>query len=162
MKIPLPAMSIIHNILIVFMIIASSGLAQAANTPVQTVESLYKPYISRAADVPDIRDPKLYSERLKSLFARLKKDCKDTNEVCGPEFDFFVNGQDYDLKDMRIRQLSGNEDTAKVEASFGNMDARCRMTFEMIFVSDRWVINELTGWSSTMPDGFKLSEILVP
>ncbi len=147
---------------VLWLVLSGCGAAFAAGTPVQTIEALYKPYLKQNTQTPDIMSPMLYTAKIRVLLAKLKKDCKDSNEVCGPDFDFFINAQDYDVKGLKVRQLAATDITAKVEVTFQNLNTNCKMTFDMVKIADDWLIDELTGWSKSSPEGFKLSEILVP
>ncbi len=117
----------------------------ADEDPVAFVRSIYAGYASTAADhAPDLDDPRLYSKRLNVLMARMKKTCVE-GDICGVDFDYFVNGQDYELHDVAVDLAEKTDRDAKVVARFRNFKHAERMVFSLTREDDRWVIDDLVA-----------------
>jgi hypothetical protein len=131
------------------------------------IQKIYRQYVlSRDSgdlnQVPDQLDKSLYSNRVDGLITRLRKACAKTEELCGPSFDFFVDGQDYDLKDIKVEQISSGEGSALVRASFKNFGAPRRITFSMIREKGKWVIDGLKSDAVGDSNAYTLEDVLRP
>jgi hypothetical protein len=144
---------------------AHISVAASAETALATVKALYAPYMKGSANadnLPDLRSPKLYTRRVGKLLAALEKSCKDAQDVCGPDFDFIVNGQDFDLTEFKVTETSAGADAARVDVSFKNMARPTKITFSMKNGDRGWVIDDLIAAKLGDDAGYKLDDVLKP
>ncbi len=131
------------------------------------ISALYARYAKSGADadlgtMPDILDPKLYSKRVGKLLSSLKKACKNVQEICGPDFDFFIDGQDWEIKKLQISTLKESAGKATVEARFANSGLPRKITYILVNEGGRWVIDDLAAAKLGESGGYRLDEVLKP
>jgi len=143
------------------MLLATLAPAAAEEGPVAKVEAIYAPYLVKTDDpaaTPDQLDPALYSARRKAQLARLQKACEG-KDMCLPDFDHLVNGQDYALKGLKIEKIAGDDRRATVAVRFSNFKTPQRFVFTLVKENDRWLIDQIDGGSKnyryTLDDVFK-------
>lgn len=144
---------------------SAASAQQAGGEPRALIESIYQQYIKSGptgAQTPNQFTRSWYSKAIRARMDKLDKACKKAEEPCGPEADFLVDGQDYDIKAVAVKELSRKDGKAMVEARFKNSGDDRTMLFTMVRENDRWVIDELFGKSKEQPKGYKLSQILKP
>jgi hypothetical protein len=109
---------------------------------------------SQHYDPPD----DIFTPRLKALFARDRKWAK--GEVGCLDFMFWVNGQDYKLKNVQIssRPVSGREDRRTIVAKFANLGTSNEIHFDFQKIGDRWLLDDAR--STTKGTDWTLSKIL--
>ncbi len=100
----------------------------------------------------------IFTPRLKALFARDRKWAK--GEVGCLDFMFWVNGQDYKLKNVQVssRPVSGREDRRTIVASFVNLGTRNELHFDFQKIGDSWLLDDAR--STTKASAWTLSKIL--
>ncbi|RFB78851.1 DUF3828 domain-containing protein [Methylovirgula sp. 4M-Z18] len=126
------------TLLAVFM----ASTAYAASTPVSTIEAIYKSHIGKNAKPISGTDEKIYSARRRK---QLHKSLAGCEEICAPvqDFDYFVNGQDYEIKNVAVKQVSGDEKNAIVVANFLNFDKPEEVTYMLVNESGKWLIDDV-------------------
>lgn len=138
---------------------------QGGGDPKALIQSIYQEYIKSGptgTKTPDQFTRKWYSKSIRAKMDSLDKACKKAQEQCGPEADFLVDGQDYDIKTVAVKELSRKDGKAMVEAKFKNGGDDRTMLFTMVEENGRWVIDELVGKSKENPKGYRLSQMLKP
>ena len=119
--------------------------ARAAHAAAEAVRALYAQY--EAAEKsngsgPDQLDKSLYTPRVRREIAKLTKACKG-KDVCLPDADFLVDGQDFRIRDLLVRVLSDGADRALIEATFKNFDTKVKRVFTMRLIDGRWLIDDI-------------------
>ncbi len=142
-------------------ILALAALALAAFTQVPRgvddprafVQGVYTQY--RRGDAPRV-DLDIYgSERLVALVHAF-------DEAAGGEqlidFDWWVNGQDWRLSDIRITQIEGGSGRRIVTVRFANMGRVSVNRFDFVRAHGRWFLDEVVNESGG--GGWTLSALL--
>lgn len=139
-----------------FLLSASSALA--AGDAAHAVQALYERYVKaeKGGAGPDQLDSRLYTPRVGKLIASLKKACKG-KEICLPDADFLIGGQDFKISGLKVRAVSDGGEAARIEATFKNFDTRLRRVFTMRKSDDRWLIDDIE-----FGEGGRLAEQLKP
>lgn len=141
---------------------ASLAPAVAEEDAVARLRAIYAPYLARpsaTADVPDQLDPALYSARRRAQIAALQKACEG-REMCGPDFDHLIDGQDWELSGLKIRRLSGDDRRTDVDVAFRNAGTPQHFVFTMVKENGVWLIDEMKGGSRTYR--YDLDAVLKP
>jgi len=140
---------------------ASAALrAQSATIrdPVAFVTDVYKHYVA-AQHGGDYNPPEnIYTSRLASLIAADRK--KHKGEVGCLDFDFWVDGQDYELKNVQVsgQDAPGRVDQKLVIAKFVNLGTAEEIHFEFRKIGGRWLIDDVE--SVKAKDSWTLSKVL--
>ncbi len=100
------------------------------------VRSLYPPDDPNAAPRYSARTAKLW-EQYESLAEKNGDACMD--------FDMIVQGNDFELSDIEVEQVSGDADKAVVSAQFKNFDKPVTVMFDLIHDKDGWAIDEIVS-----------------
>jgi len=144
------------------LLLAPAALAQqVANEPKALIESIYQLYVKSgpgSTKTPDQYTRSWYSARIRAKINHIDKVCKKAEDMCWPDADFLVDGQDYEIKGLAVKELSRSDSKATVEAKFRNFTSPRTMTFSLIKENDRWVIDEMKA----RPTGYTLSGYLKP
>jgi hypothetical protein len=145
---------------------ATITTATAETGGVAAISKIYKAYVAvkPGSDdkLPNQLDPKLYSARVKTLLKALDKACAKKDDICYPDFDFLIDGQDFEIKDLKVTSLASTAKTETVEARFVNFDAPRRMVFKLVNEKGRWLIDGMTSDRDGNPDGYTLDQALKP
>lgn len=145
-------------------LVCASAPAFAQTTAV--VEEIYREYVNSPKDstkTPDQYKRSWYSTKIRAQINRLEAACKKRpNDMCWPDADFLVDGQDFEIKNLKVREVSQAAGKAVVEAKFTNFGDWRTMTFHMVEENGRWVIDQMFGKSKEQPKGYKLTDILKP
>jgi hypothetical protein len=146
-----------------FVVISAVGAETAGRT---AISKIYKAYMAvkpgDISNLPNQLDPKLYSARVKKLLKALDKACAKAEDICYPDFDFLVDGQDFEIKDLKVTSLESSAKAETVEARFKNFDAPRRMVFKLVNEKGKWLIDGMTADRDGNPDGYTLDEALKP
>lgn len=124
-------------------LLGQPGLAQSFTDPKSLIEALYAGYMPPNDYPPD--ESSLQSERLNGLF---EKDQQEANGDIGRiDFGPYINGQDYDLKDLVIGEpyIAGGK--AVVKVTFQNFDTPQELGF-LLVDEDGWKIDDVWGGSA--------------
>ena len=113
-----------HKLLSVSLLLLLAGAAPAFayDTPADLMKALYSHYTDAKFDWNTFDEATVRSKALNALF---DKDSKEANgEVGRIDFDPYVDGQDYEVKDLKIGEPTIKGDTATIEVTFKNFDMR--------------------------------------
>ena len=137
--------------------------AMAQTDPAASIRAIYQAYIASENKLksPDLYNPRYYSARINQQIAGLKRACAK-KQMCMPDADFLVDGQDYQIRALKVDTISQDTSKATVTASFTNMGDLRRMRFSMVLENGRWVIDQMQASSKEHPKGYTLTEILKP
>lgn len=128
-------------------LLASPALAQSA--PDAVVRGIYEAYVTAekaGKDAPDILRPSIYSERVRARITKLEKACAARpNDLCLPDADFIIDGQDYRISAIATRLVSQKDDRATVEARFRNFGKPSTKTYALVREQGRWVVDDIDG-----------------
>lgn len=120
----------------------------AFDTPQALMQAVYAPYVQADYDWSGYDDSAWRSKELEALF---EQDAAETPEdqVGRLDFDPYVDGQDFDLSDLKIGNPAISGDAAQVEVTFKNFDAAEDLVFSLVHESDGWKIDDIV---SSNPD----------
>lgn len=130
----------------------------AIQDPVVFVTDVYKHYVS-AQDGGDYRAPtNIYTPRLSALFA--DDDRKHKGEVGCIDFDFWVNGQDWEIENVQVtgRDVSAHPDQKLVIAKFVNLGTAEEIHFDFRKIAGGWLLDDVQ--SVTPKNSWTLSKLL--
>ena len=139
------------------MAVAAPAPPTRVTDPVSFVTDVYRHYIAAQSGTTDYSAPEdIYTPRLHELWAREEKTRASGDMGC-LEFDFWVNGQDWTLKDLRVTRASATADHQEVIARFVNIRTPEEIHFDFRLVSGRWLLDDVR---SVRGQRWTLSEIL--
>jgi hypothetical protein len=148
-----------HTISCLLAVIAAGQIAVAASpTQITDPEAFVKEIYAKLA-APHYEPPTdIYTPRLKALFVADEKRAK--GEVGCLEFMFWVNGQDYKLKNVVItsRPVSGHDDRRTIVATFSNLGTANEIHFDFQRVGDKWLLDDARSTNKSNP--WTLSKLL--
>jgi hypothetical protein len=118
------------------------GTAQAQfKIPEAAVEGLYAIYTKPNSDGFSDRDaPRYFDAALLKLWRAAK--FKDS--------DFFIQGQDFEVKDVKVSPASVNGTKAEAIATFRNFGKPMRITYVLAQGKDGWRITDARSKSETL------------
>ena len=127
--------------------------AFAYDTPAALLKALYTPYTTANYDWDNWDESKLRSKELNALF---DKDTKEANGDMGRlDFDPYIDGQDYQITDLKIGDATITGDTAKAEVTFKNFDSAEDLTFTLVKEADGWKIDDVSSSNKDYPYDLK-------
>jgi hypothetical protein len=131
--------------------------AFAYDTPEALLKALYSPYSQGDSfDWSNWDEAKFRSQELNDLFA---KDLKEADgEVGRIDFDPYVDGQDYQISDLKFGKATITGDSAKVEVTFKNFEMEEDMVFTLIKEADGWKVDDVKSKGGADP--YDLKDIL--
>jgi hypothetical protein len=105
--------------------------------PVSLIKAIYQTYQASKPGLPHI-----YSHRLQAL---VDKDVKETPEgmVGRIDWDVFVDGQDWQLSEIKIALVAKSAKAAQVRAIFKNFDSPSDMMFDLVREDGGWRIDDI-------------------
>lgn len=127
-------------------------------SPTETfILGIYKTYTDAPEDGP-VQDgvEDIYSKRLQAL---IDKDVAETpeGEVGRLDFDPFVDGQDWELGAVKVKEIYRSGGEARVRADFANFGKPRSIVFSLVREDGAWRIDDIAG---ALPPRWSLSEIL--
>lgn len=131
---------------------ASSQSATRIDDPVQFVTGVYSRLMADGSYIPP---EDIYTTRLSELFRQDKKRAK--GEVGCLDFDFWVNGQDWMITNLKVTKEIPGPDRQIVSARFLNLKTPEEIHFEFQRVAGRWRLDEVR---SVKAERWVLSQIL--
>ena len=137
-----------------FLALTGVSFAQSFDTPEALLEAFYAPYLQ--GDIPEYDDSVFFSTRLQELY-RHDAEITPEGEMGAIEFDPFIAGQDFDLTDFTIGTPATTDDTATVDVSFSNFETPVTLTYDLVWESDSWKIDDVMSTDADNP--YMLSEI---
>jgi hypothetical protein len=138
----------------------SCGLTLSAATRIDDPKAFVADVYRRLIANRDYSPPDdIYSPRLAKLFRDDKRRGK--GGVGCLDFFFWVNGQDYAIKDLAITSADQGPDRKTVTAKFMNIDRMEEIRFDFLRNGRLWVLDEVhsaaaTPW--TLSEIFKCSQ----
>jgi hypothetical protein len=144
-----------HRLFLVFVALAATIFpALAYDTPKALLEALYTPYLAGDSFNWDNWDEsKLRSKGLNDLFAA---DLKEADGDMGRlDFDPYIDGQDYQVTDLKYGEPTITGDTAKVEVTFKNFDSAEDLMFTLVKEGDGWKIDDVSSSNKDYPYDLK-------
>ncbi len=152
------------RIVLAFMIAIGLGAApawaQIDRDPVVLITAIYKTYQDNTPALGGGAEPGLphiYSRRLQAL---VDKDEKETPEgmVGRIDWDVIVDGQDWQLSELKIALVSKSATRAEVRATFKNFDTPNDMLFDLVREDGHWRIDDI---QKTLKPRWIMSKILL-
>ena len=137
---------------------AASPPAGVDGDPVALLTAIYKTYtdIGPGEDgVPELSG--VYSKRLQAL---IDKDEKETPEgdVGRIDWDLFVDGQDWQLTELKIGPVSQDATQAEVRATFNNFGEPRDILYTLVLENGHWRIDDI---QETLKPRWTMSKILL-
>jgi Protein of unknown function (DUF3828) len=130
--------------------------ATRIDDPVSFVAGVYRHFIEvQSKDSPYTPPEDIYTPRLAKLFQDDQKRAK--GEVGCLDFDFWVNAQDWTIKNLSVTKGTSGVDRETVIARFVNLGEREEIHFDFLRVDGRWLLDEV---QSTTNPRWTLSKIL--
>lgn len=128
--------------------------AFAYDTPKALLEALYSPYSQgNSFDWSKWDEAEFRSKELNALF---DKDAKEADgEVGRLDFDPYIDGQDYQISDLKFGDAQITGDSAKVEVTFKNFDMAEDLTFTLIKEADGWKVDDVSSANKDFPYSLK-------
>ena len=148
----------LRSALAVFSISCTLTLSAATriDDPKTFVTDVYRRLIAtRSGDSSYTPPDDIYSPRLAKLFRDDRRKAK--GEVGCLEILFWVNGQDYAIRDLTVTSADQGPDRKIVTAKFMNIDRTEEIRFDFLRNGRRWLLDEVHSASATP---WKLSELL--
>jgi hypothetical protein len=125
----------------------------AYDTPEALLQALYAPYSKADFDWNSWDESAFRSAHLNELFA---KDAKEADgEVGRLDFDPYIDGQDYQITDLKIGEATIKGETATVEVTFKNFDTPDDLTFTLVKEDDGWKIDDVVNPNKDFPYSLK-------
>jgi hypothetical protein len=151
-------MRILFPILFGIALGAAAPLDTVDGDPVTLIGAIYKTYtdIGPGEDgMPGL--PGVYSQRLQAL---IDKDESETpeGEVGRLDWDVFVDGQDWQLTELKIVPVANDGARAQVRATFKNFDEPRDILYTLISEGGRWRIDEI---KETLKPRWTMSKVLL-
>ena len=113
--------------------------ALAYDDPLEMMKALYQPYFKEPMDFSE--QDSLRSLGLQALY---EADAADANgEVGRIDFDPFIQGQDWDTKEVTIGQPEVLGGTARVCVEFTNFDRPIVLTYSLVLERDGWKVDDV-------------------
>lgn len=126
--------------------------------PVAVVTALYQPYLasdpSDVASAPGLSN--VYSKRLQALLDKDERESPE-GEVGRLDFEVVVDGQDWQLSDLKIAPVSRSAAVAEVRATFKNFDEPKSILYRLTLEDGHWRIDDI---EETLQPRWVLSKIL--
>jgi hypothetical protein len=119
------------------------GCAKPVPAPEKTIEALYAPYLSHAADKGESTWEKAgaYSKNFKAVIDRGFEYSDLLNEPV-IDYDPVANAQDYSLHNLHVEvDQPANAGKARVIARFENYDQQVTVGYDMVFEDGAWKID---------------------
>ena len=138
----------------------ASAHAEVDGDPVALITAIYQTYADNTPSLGADAEPGLphvYSQRLQAL---IDKDEKETPEgmVGRIDWDVFVDGQDWQLSELKIALVSKSATRAQVRATFKNFDHPSNMLFDLVLEDGHWRIDDI---EKTLKPRWAMSKILM-
>jgi Protein of unknown function (DUF3828) len=122
------------------------------------ITAIYKTYtdIEPGEDgVPGL--PEMYSKRLQALIAKDEAETPE-GEVGRIDWDVFVDGQDWELTELKIVLVSQTDTHAQVRSTFENFGTPNENLFDLVLEDGHWRIDDI---EALLPPRWTMSKILL-
>ena len=139
---------------------AFAGPQRGVEDPRAFVAQTYEGY--RANPESPHPDPAYaYSDRLRGLFEAYEAWARSHDDLVGAlDFDWWVNAQDWDIRQVSIIEHDFGPDRRVIEAHWTNIDRRDSTRFFFVRENGRWFLDDAVNGSGRGGDGWTLSELL--
>lgn len=127
---------------------AHAAEAPRISGPAQAIRAIYAAYEAAGTGEPTLGE--VYSARLKALVAADEAATPD-GEVGTIDWDVFVAGNDFQLADVAVDQVSQADDRAVVRARFTNHGQPRENLFDMVREGGRWLIDDIRTTNAQGP-----------
>lgn len=127
--------------------------------PEKFVTDVYKQYVAGQRSHKDYSAPEdIYTARLAGLFEKDRRMAK--GEVGCIEFDFWVNGQDWNLSKVKVssQNVAGHPDQRIVVAAFENLRTPMELHFHFVQQRGKWLLDDVESVKG--PEKWTLSKLL--
>ena len=82
-----------------------------------------------------------------------------SHEICAIDWDFIVNGQDWELSKVQVGALQASGDRASLTVTFGNLKSTNRNVYEFVREDGGWKLDDVvSGQSGRAP--IRISTVL--
>jgi hypothetical protein len=152
-------MKIATFLLALFLAVAPLGRA-FADGPADLINEVYAIYLNSNGDGSALADRykgRFTSKRLGALFDYYDAHASP-DEVGALDFDPFVDGQDYELKDFAITPEKVSGDKATIVVKFINFDRLTTLTYRLVREAGAWKIDDIESKAPEYP--WVLSKLL--
>mgnify|MGYP000141505250 CR=1 FL=1 len=147
------------SVVVVLVSLLSLDIAAAQDSPEQVVRSIYATYENGGLGVsptdPDVQHA--FSGRMRILLDEERRRIA-RNGLGLLDFDVFVDGQDFDVSDLKIGKPLVNGDKARLDISLMNMGEPRQFRFHFVREMGGWRIDEMETLGTGMP--WRLSRLL--
>ncbi len=110
--------------------------------PTKFVTEVYRHYVAAQSTHKTYSPPdNIYSARLAKLIREDREKAK--GEVGCLDFDFWVDGQDWTIKDVSVTSQDQGKDRKVVVAKFVNLGEREEIHFDFQQTGGRWVLDDV-------------------
>lgn len=133
----------------------SATRAQGVENPRAFVAATYAAYRRSNSATPDV--DYAYSPRLAVLF-RDYAAAQTPDEVGAIDFDWWVNGQDWEISEPALAETNEGVDRRLITARFTNMGTAETIRFGFVRENGRWYLDDVLGGSGD--EGWTLSTLL--
>ena len=128
--------------LLILLLILPDAAAQSPHDadPVQLITAIYRTYtLDNTPVVPDV-----YSRRLQAL---IDTDAKNTppGDAGTIDWDVFIDGNNWELSNLRIALVARSDSAATVQASFDNFGKSRKQLFALIREQGEWRIDDISS-----------------
>jgi hypothetical protein len=126
--------------------------------PAPFVAEVYRHFAASERGPGYLPPEDIYTPRLKALFA--EDDRRRRGEVGCIDFVFWVNGQDWEIKNIRVtaRDVAGRPDRKLVIATFLNIKSPEEIHFDFQLIAGHWLLDDVHSLKAGR--AWTLSEIL--
>lgn len=144
-----------RRLALILLALAASALpAFAYDTPKALLEALYTPYkAGDSFDWSNWDESKFRSRELNDLFAKDQKEAD--GDIGRLDFDPYIDGQDYQVTDLRFGEPAIEGDTARLEVTFKNFDAPEDLMFTLVKEADGWKVDDVVSSNKDFPYSLK-------
>jgi hypothetical protein len=135
--------------------ISEASAGPGVKDPVAYVRSIYRQYETGSAPTDANFD---YSPGLRALIAAAENEQKD--EPGRLDFDFWIAGQDWVIKDLKISELPSSEKSRVVVARFKNQSVPVLLHFHFIPQGGKWFLDDVENLAGPAENRWRLRKIL--
>jgi hypothetical protein len=129
--------------------------AQGVDDPRAFVAATYAAYRASNNATPNVDSA--YSPRLAALF-RDYAAAQSPDEVGALDFDWWVNGQDWEISEPALTETNEGPDRRLITARFTNMGSAETIRFGFVRENGRWYLDDVLGGNGD--EGWTLSALL--
>ena len=144
------------RVLILVLLAIPTPAAPPMSDPVAYVAGIYGRYVKAQQSHGSYIPPEdIFTARLNKLMQRDRKRAK--GDVGCLDFDFWINGQDWTIKNLKVTSGASDKDRSTVVAKFLNLGSPQEIHFDFSRIEGRWLLDEV---HSLKDPRWTLSEIL--